>query len=79
MPPTLEKGGPAAIITPVPRVKGRKASPRQAAAFRRLIEEGRIVVERQQFTVKTIRIAARPFVTRAGEETLRAGKFKKGR
>lgn len=79
VPPTLEKGGPAAILTPVPRVKGPKASIRQSESFRRLIKEGRIVVPPREYKVKTYRMAARPFVRRAGEDVARSEKAKKGR
>jgi hypothetical protein len=73
-PPTLERGGPAVITEPIPRPKGRKASPRQSESFQRLVKEGRVVPPPRQTRLKTIRIAPRPFVRPAGEAELRSGK-----
>lgn len=68
VPPTLEKGGPAAFIEQLPKEKkGPKASPRQAETFRRLVKEGRIIVEPGPLKIKTYRMAPRPFVRPAGE------------
>lgn len=77
VPPTLEKGGAAVITEPVPRAKGRKATPRQSESFQRLVKAGRIIVPPRQKKLKTIRIAPRPFVRPAGEAEARAGKFRK--
>ena len=77
VPPTLEKGGPAVIVEPVPRAKGRKATPRQSLTFRQGIALGTIVIPPREKKYKTIRIAPRPFVRPAGEAEARAGKFRK--
>jgi hypothetical protein len=75
-PRVLEKGGPAAIIEPIPRAVGVKASPRQAETFKRLVKAGRIVIPPRQYRVKTIRIAPRPYVRPAGEAESKAKKGK---
>jgi hypothetical protein len=75
-PPTLEKGGPATIVTPIPRPRGRKASPSQSEAFRRKVKEGSIIVPAREYERKPIVVAPRPFVRPAGETESRSEKFK---
>lgn len=60
IPETLEKGGTAVKLVPVRGVKGRKAVPGQAAAFKRLVAEGRIQTTPTEYFRKSIKIAARP-------------------
>lgn len=67
VPRTLEKGGPAAVIEPVPRAKGRKATERQSQSFQRLVKAGRIILPPRTMRIRTFVMAPRPFVRPAGE------------
>lgn len=59
-PETLEEGGTVVVEKPGPAPSGRKASPQQAATFRRLIAEGRIQAKPRELVKRTFYVRARP-------------------
>ena len=61
-PSRLEHGGSFQITRAAPLPKGRKASGKQAASFRRLIQEGRITLPPRNRISKTITIEPRQFM-----------------
>ena len=72
VPRTLEHGGSVTVRTPVPRIRSkRRAKPQQAAAYRRLVLAGRIVVPPTQYDTRLVTIKARPAMKPAGDEEVK--------
>lgn len=66
-PRTLEHGGSATIKEPVPAAAKRRATRRQAAAYRKLLREGRLVAPQRAVKTTTINVRPRPFAAPAGQ------------
>lgn len=60
IPETLEKGGTVVKLVPVKQPQGRPAGLIQAAAYKLMILEGRIVPAPTQYFKRAVQIAARP-------------------
>lgn len=74
----LEYGGEVTRLTPVPVAKSgkRAATRRQAAAYRRLLKERRIVLPPREFRSQTFRYRGNPFMGPAFARELANAKLK---
>lgn len=70
VPRVLGEGGTVTTRKPVPRTRGRKATPQQSATFRRLVKEGRITPRPREYVKRTVTIAARPYLVPAFQAEL---------
>ena len=68
IPETLEEGGTVVLEKPAPLASSRRAKPQQAAAYRRLLAEGRIEAPARVLVKRTFFVRARPSAKPALEQ-----------